>query len=80
MGVISKPAGRPGPPTTDTPGKETKARSGKGYQSGVSAGFGLSGGSGIDETPVSAKAPVHVGKEGMPNTDMTHGDVNTESK
>lgn len=75
MSTISKPAGRPGPPQTDTPGTEKKARSDKGYQSGVMVGFGLTGGS-LDEVPVGPKAPVHVGKESMPNTEMGEKSAN----
>jgi hypothetical protein len=77
--AISKPGGRFGPPSTDTPGKEKKARSDRGYQDGVQVGFGLTGGS-LDPVPVSPKSPVHVGKEGMPDTNMTNGNVNTESR
>lgn len=79
--AITIPTGRPGPPTTDTPGKEKKARSGSGYDSGVKAGFGLSAG-GMDETPVKAKSPVHVGREKLPDMNMTPslGSVNKNEK
>jgi hypothetical protein len=76
--ALSKPGGRFGHPSAD-PGREKRARGDKGYQSGVSAGFALKVG-GIDGTPVTAKPPVHVGKEKMPNTNMTHGSVNSESR
>jgi hypothetical protein len=49
-------------------------------QSGVQAGFGLSGGSGIDSVPVSPSKSVQVGNEGMPNVNLTNGDVNHESR
>jgi len=76
MGVISKPGGRFGPPETDKPGSETKARSGSAYQSGVKAGFSISGGSSIDAVPVKPKSPVMVGREGVPNTELGEKAVN----
>lgn len=76
MGVIGKPGGRFDGPISEKPGSETKARSGKQYQSGVKVGFGIGSGQNLDSPAVSPKAPVMVGKEGMPNTELGEKAVN----
>jgi hypothetical protein len=76
--AISKPGGRFGHPTAD-PGREKKARSGGGYDGSPQVSFNLKA-TGIDAPAVSPKAPVHVGKAPMPNTNLTHGSVNHKSQ
>ncbi len=74
--ALSKPAGRPGPPTNPGIGKEEKARSGSSYQSGAKAGFSINGGSIIDAPAVSASSPVQKGKASMPSTELGEKAVN----
>ena len=70
---VSKPGGRFGKPVTSTPGKEKKARSDSGYQSGVVVGFGVTGAGGMDNTPVKPKAAVQVQKDSMPSVNGNKG-------
>lgn len=67
--ALSKPAGRPGPPSKpDKLGGERKARSDKSMDGEVRAGFSFSGGA-IDDLPVSPDNPVMVGRESGPSMD-----------
>jgi hypothetical protein len=70
--AISKPGGRFGAPDS-TPGREKKARSDKSYQTGVDAGFSLSGKANFDETAVKAKAPIMVAKDKIPSVNGDKG-------
>jgi len=67
--ALSKPAGRPGPPSKpDRLGSERKARSNKSMEGEVRAGFSFGGGS-IDDLPVSPNDPVMTGRESGPDMD-----------
>jgi hypothetical protein len=70
--AISKPGGRFGAPDSK-PGGEKKARSDKSYQTGVDAGFSLTGKASFDETAVKAKSPIMVEKGKMPSTNGDKG-------